>query len=143
MPYDHTELASLNSPIATNNRCTRASGTKWYDFVQLYDSFQFAISDRVRVALRTEGITGWDSIALDIPEAPTTYHLFFPTSKAGPILNLEALNNYGTEILEFDLGTWDGKDVFSLHETTFIICTGRVRQVLEAIKATNTEIGPL
>ncbi|HRH70062.1 MAG TPA: hypothetical protein PLB89_11195 [Flavobacteriales bacterium] len=88
VPYDHTELAGLNSPIATNNRCTRASGTKWYDFVQLYDSFQFAISDRVRVALRTEGITGWDSIALDIPEAPTTYHLFFPTSKAGPILNL-------------------------------------------------------
>ena len=139
VPYDGSILPGPDSPIARSNLCSRASGTKWYDLAQFFDSLQFAISDRVKSALLAEGITGWGSVALDIPEAPTAYHLFFPTCTVGPILNLEALNNYETEIIDFDLSTWDGSDVFTLRDTLYILVAERVHRVLEEIKATNAD----
>ena len=109
---------TTSSPLIMNNVFEVDSGKKWYDIIQFADSFHFAISERIRNILEENHITGWDSIPIKIRGYPDKeYHVFYVDSVAGRLTNLEELNNYETEIHEFDLSSWNRTDFFTHEET--------------------------
>jgi hypothetical protein len=58
----------------------------------------------------------------------------------GRLTNLEALNAYETEVHEFDLSSWEGTDFFSHEDSLNIICTEKVKILLERKKVSNMEL---
>lgn len=138
--YDTLKLIAEESPLIKSNQFTVAAGSKWFDLVQFEDSMNFAISEKMKEALTQNHISGWDCFPIVIERAPQKYFGFQTLGGAGPILNLEALNNYETDVTEFDLSTWDGSDIFSLEETLLHACTPKVKQVLEKAEISNLEM---
>jgi hypothetical protein len=65
-----------------------------------------------------------------------------PTSAAGKIENLERLNNLEDETIEFNTSSWDGSDIFYLQDTLCLICTPKVKDILEYNKITNISFTP-
>ncbi|WP_395374758.1 hypothetical protein [Marinicella sp. W31] len=120
-----------------------AAGKKWADVLGFYDSTNVVISDRVKMALEDHNVRGWGSFPINIIGfEDKKYHAFFPVTVAGKITNLEAIFNYETEKREFDVSTWNGDEVFTNAETLNIVCTEKVKDLLESIKATNIEFSP-
>lgn len=141
--YDTLKLVGKSSPLQISNEFTVARGSKWFDVVQFDDSLNFAISQKMKDALTRHRFSGWDCFSIVIDGAPQKYFGFQTFGRAGPILNLEALNNYDTDVTEFDLSTWDGSDIFNLEETLIMACTPRVKEILEQADIGNLEFFPL
>lgn len=118
-------------------------GVKMFDIIQFFDSMSFAISEKVKDLLEANNVTGWKCFKIKIEGINENYYAFQNLAKAGPILNLEAINNYEAENREFDLNTWDGSDVFNLENTLLNVITLRVKNILEENKVTNIRILPL
>ena len=74
---------------------------------------------------------------VNIVDAPVNYYLPIIISIAGPILNLDALNSYETENVEFDRSTYDGSNIFSLENTLLFVCDEKVKNILEKQEITN------
>ena len=139
--FNGLEPISLDSPLVSQNQFRVDSGKKWYDLLQFADCFHFAISRKVKDLLEQEGITGWNSFPIEIVDEPTKdYHAFFVDAMVGKLTNLEALNAYETEVHEFDLSSWEGTDFFSHEDSLNIICTEKVKILLERKKVSNMEL---
>ncbi len=118
-------------------------GKKEFDILQFSHSSCFAISEKLKSILEDNQITGWSCFPINIKGIENKYFAFQNLSKAGPLTNLEALNNYETEFREFDINTWNGSDIFHLKDTLLNVCTERVKSIFESSKITNIEILPL
>lgn len=138
--YDTLAPLDENSVLVQNNLFRVDSGKKWHDVVQFADSFLFAISERVKQLLEANEISGWGSFPIQIEEhTDKEYHAFYVTSVVGEIQNLEALNNYETDIHEFDIETWKKTDFFTNEGTLNIVCAERAKNILEKGKVSNIE----
>jgi hypothetical protein len=141
--YDTLKILDKTSRLNSNSIFKIKEGKKIFDIIQFYDSSNFAISDRVKKVLEENNISGWSCFKIKIDGINENYYVFQNISKAGRILNLDAINNYETENREFDKNTWDGSDIFNLENTLLNIVTPKVKEVLEKAKVTNLEILPL
>ncbi|MEM6723780.1 MAG: hypothetical protein AAF598_07055 [Bacteroidota bacterium] len=104
--YDTLAPLDEHSILIKNNRFKVDFGKKWFDLLQFADSFQFAISKRMKHLLEEKECTGWSCFPIQIENHPDKeYYAFYVTAKVGKIQNLEALNNYETDQHEFDLNT--------------------------------------
>ena len=102
------------------------------------------ISDRFHQALVEAEITGWSDYKVEIEGSEDRqYHGFIVDGKAGPILNLDALNNFEADRTKFDLKSWDGSDIFNLKGTLIVACTERVANIIRKFKFTNVELEEL
>jgi hypothetical protein len=115
----------------------KARGKNWYDIIQFDDSSFFVVSERVKELFVSKNITGLQLAKVNIVDAPVNYYLPIITSIAGPILNLDALNAYETENVEFDRRTYDGSNIFSLENTLLFVCDEKVKNILEKQEITN------
>lgn len=141
--YDTLNVVGRSSPLQAANEFRIARGRTWFDVAQFDDSLNFAISRKMKDALAEHRVSGWDCFPIAVPNAPQEYFAFQTLGKAGPILNLEALNNYETDRTEFDESTWDGSDIFNLENTLVVACVPRVKEVLEQARIGNLEYFPL
>jgi hypothetical protein len=141
--YNTFDVLREGSPLKSENTFYIDCGKKLFDIIRFSDSPNIAISKKVKAILEESGFTGWGSFPIKIEGVLEEYYAFQVLSKAGPILNLEAVNNYETEFSEFDINTWDGSDIFNLEATLLKVCTQKVKDALEAAKITNLEIRPL
>lgn len=141
--YDTLDFLGIECPLIENNKFTIKMGTKVFDILPFNDSSNFSISKRVKDLLEQNQIKGWSCFPIVINGINGEYFAFQNLSKAGPITNLEAVNNYETENYEFDVNTWNGSDIFHLEDTAINVCTRKVKEILEKAKITNLEILPL
>lgn len=142
--YNSLEVITLESPLIKNNIFEKNSGTYWYDFVQFSNSFDFVISEKVKNELEKNNITGYSAFPIVIDGfEDKKYFGVAITSKSGPILNLEKLNNYIDENVLFDLKTWGGSDIFNLENTGIMACTEKVKEIILDNKFSNVEIKEL
>ena len=141
--YDTLKIIDESTPLIKENNFTVVKGKKSFDLVHFDDSVFFAISSKFKGLLEIENVTGWGSFPIQIEDLDDEYYGIYIKSKAGPILNLDALNNYETEAVEFDLSTWDGSDIFNLQDTLLYVCTARVREIIEKAKITNVAFRPV
>jgi hypothetical protein len=139
--YDTLKNITKESPLVKENTFNVVSGTKWFDFLPFNNSFDYAISEKVKNTLEANGITGIWYFPIIIENYPDKiYYCFAITSIAGKILNLKRLNNFEDDYIDFDTKTWDGSDIFNLDETGIIACTKKVKDILTKHKFTNVEI---
>lgn len=141
--YDTLTIIDEDTPLKRVSEFKVVKGKKWFDLIQFEDSLNFAISERLKNILQAHKFTGWKCFPIEIEQAIQNYFVFQNVGKAGPILNLDALNNYETDITEFDLNTWDRSDIFNLKETILNACVPSVKHVIEQNKITNIEIALL
>lgn len=141
--YNTLDLIREDSPLIKSNSFTIATGKYANDIIQFDDSLSFAISKRLKLLLEDNNVSGWSSFPINIKGLTESYFAFQVVSVAGPILNLDAVNNYETEFREFNINTWDGKEIFSLKDTLLNVCTERVRDIFVKENITNIKIMPL
>ena len=143
--YDEYEAfldANIFKRIEENFKVSK--GEKLFDIVQLrYDSFNFFISKRMKKILEENNIRGCDYILKPIDKIEEDYYLFHVNGKAGKITNLDKINNLEASNREFDIATWDGSEVFNLKDSAVIVCTQKVKDLLDLEKISNLEIDPL
>jgi hypothetical protein len=137
VPFKTGSYIPLDSEMVINNIFVIGAGKKFFDIAGFVDSFEhFAISKRFKDLLEMNKVKGWACFPIIIKGTSEEYFVFRPTFEAGPILNLEKVNRY-EEPLKFDISTWDGSGIFTLKNTTTIICTEEVKKLIENAKITN------
>ncbi len=141
--YNTMDFISYNSILIANNQFKIQSGNIVCDLLPFNDSSNFAISERVKNILEENFITGWGCFPIEIFGLNEKYFGFQYLSKAGKILNLQALNSYETESIEFEIDSWNGSDIFHLEDTAINVMVPRVKEILESAGFTNLEILPL
>ena len=141
--YDTLDFLHEKTPLIQHNLFTITEGTKAFEILPFNDSSNFAISKRMKELLEQNDIKGWSSFPIIINGLEDEYFAFQNLSKAGPITNLDAVNDFETDNHEFDVNTWDGSDVFHLENTGMNVCTEKVKNILEKAKISNLEILPL
>ena len=143
LEYNTLSVIGIDSSLMKNCVFKIVSGNNWFDLIRFDDSLNFAISKLLKELLENNAVTGWSCFPIEIHDCEREYYVFQNTSKAGAILNLEALNNYETENIDFDVSTWDSSDIFNLDKTLLNVCTERVKNILEKAKIRNIEFRPL
>ncbi len=139
--YIKYTLFTEGTTLIENNRFKVVKGKKWYDFIPFADSFNFAISERIKIAFEENNLTGWSCFPIIIDDYPDEkYFVFQVLTFAGELLNKEALSNYETSKHEFDINTWNGDDIFTLSGTINIVCNKKTKDILVKLTATNFEI---
>ena len=141
--YDTLSLLTLDCPIIRNPIFHIKQGKKLFDVIHFNNSQNIAISQRFKEILESNNFNGWSCFPIQIENIKESYYAFQNLSEAGPILNLEALNNYETEHTEFDLSTWNNYDIFHLKDTLLNVCAENVYRVLKKEKITNLELTTL
>jgi hypothetical protein len=142
--YDVNYALNNETPLIRENIFVVKMGSKWYDIITFLDGSNFAISKKVKELLEEHKITGWDCFPIIIQGAEDKeYYGFQILSKAGRILNLEALFKYEEEFIKFDISTWNGTDIFTLEKTAITACVPKVKELIEKAKITNIGFKPL
>lgn len=141
--YDKLRFVTKDDYENGINSFTIDEGKILFDVVRFADSLNFAISEKFKNLLTDNKISGLSYFPITIEGVVERYHGIVVTSKAGPTLNLEAVNNYETDNREFDIKTWDGSDVFTLKDSLVIVVTPKVKHLLESARITNIDLFPL
>lgn len=144
VPFKSGDHIPLDSEMITNNVFEIVKGKKFFDLVGFADSdLHFAISKRFKELLEVNNVKGWACFPIVLNGSDEEYFVFQPTFVAGPILNLEKVSNYEEKNRIFDLTTWDGSGIFTLQNTTHIVCTEEVKILIEDTKITNIDFQEL
>jgi hypothetical protein len=115
------------------------------------------ISQRLRTALRSAGVTGWDSLSVDTSQfqALSGYEVLRVLGRCGqiddskservilppPVPRGEVVS--GWRGLYFDSPSWDGSDVFGPPRTGHIFLTEKAAGVIRQMKPSNASLEPL
>lgn len=135
-------------------RVEHAMGGRPFDLIWTTYAALFLVSDRVRVLLENEGITGWRTYPVEVTDRGGVlipgYHGFAVTGRCGPfdpsrsqMIIKPAPVPRGRAApyrrgLFFDPSTWDGSDVFcSENGWLFVVVTQRVRDLFQRQKVRN------
>jgi hypothetical protein len=138
LPYETVALKAGDFAVMDSFPVKIDEGKKFYDILWLQDVFNFSVSDRIHTAMREAGITGWRSYPLEIEGRDEQYWGIQVTGRAGP--PIPPKEEGFTIGLNFDLGTWDGSDMFILAPTMFTIFSQRLRDLLVKLKTTNLQL---
>ncbi|WP_408040217.1 hypothetical protein [Tenacibaculum amylolyticum] len=138
---DSLTMLNEDTILLKENSFKVNKGTKWLDVIPYESSMNFLISKRLKTALVNENVSGvvfFPTTIINHPEKE--YYGLIINSLAGPILNLEKLNNYEDEHIDFDFSTWKKTDFFTLTDTLIFGITERIKSLLEKGKYSNIEI---
>jgi hypothetical protein len=86
--------------------------------------------------IEKNNICGTNFFSIQLENSITVWGIL-PTSNAGKIVNLERLNNLEDSSIEFELSSWNGSDIFCLKDSLCLVCTSKVKKLLESHKFTN------
>lgn len=140
VPFETGRHIPFNSEMVVNNIFKISKGKIFYDIAGFVNSFEhFAISKRFKQLLVNNNVKGWTCFPIIIKGSDIEYFVFQPTSTAGEILNLREVNNYTEKNRRIDYSSWDGSEIFTLKNSTHIVCTEEVKQLLEKAGITNID----
>lgn len=138
--YDMHELFQGRLVIEEPLETKVGEGKKLYDIAHFFgDPFNFSISERLHHILIDAAATGWKSYKILIKGIEKEYFGFIVTGKCGPLKRPSTAGFI--QGVEFDIETWDGSDFFCAEETFAIMCTERIKNILEKNNITNLELG--
>lgn len=130
--FEEFELLEKNTPLINNNIFDVTKGKVFYDIIEFSGCLHLAISEKTKKLLIGNLTTGWDCFPIEINNyTEKKYYGFQVLAKAGPITNLEKVNNYRAKYIEFQYNSWNGEDIFNLENTLLIVCTTKVKEFLE------------
>lgn len=115
-----------------------SEGSIFYDVVGFQDTANFAISSRFRDLLLKHEITGWNSYKINIKDVNNDYYGFQIEGKCGKILHPKEEGFYTG--LKFEKVNNEISDFCSPEETGMIICSSKVKDLLEEYKISNYEL---
>lgn len=141
-------------PVVFNHR----RGRIVYDLIS-WDASVFMLHDRIIDRFHARAFTGWTTFPVEIygkdRKRVDQYKGFAVTGRCGPIIDSLSkpriampLTPGGCKMqlwygMYFDEATWDGSDFVIPEGTHIIVVTDPVKEVLEALKATNIAIEPM
>ena len=134
--YDFRKFFSFQDNDISNSKFKIARGGKFLDLIPFNTSLHFAVSNKMRNIIIENHINGIDFFPIRINDLADIWGIV-PISAAGKIENLERLNNLEDETIEFNISSWDGSDIFYLQDTLCLICTQKVKEILEYNKIMN------
>ena len=138
--YENRYVLSSGTILENNNLFTVDEESKWHDIIRFQDVSNFAISKKVKTILELNNISGWSCFLIQIKSYENKeFYAFQILSKAGKILNLEALNNYIEDSIRFDESSWNGTDFFTLENTGLTICNSKVVDLFAKNKINNVK----
>lgn len=123
-----------DNPLVQNNLFQVAKGKKFFDILPFADSFQhFAISKRLKLLLERSKVTGWEVFPIVIKDCDMEYFIFTP-AKSIEIREFKKIYyqdewSYSSHEME----------IFTLTNTTLILCSESIKTLLEENKITNIE----
>lgn len=141
--YDTLRILDNKTVLKKVNYFKIEKGSKYFDILTFSDSFFFAISEKFKLLLESNKINGLSTFPINIENSQEKYYGVICYGKAGEITNLRALNDYETDHAEFDINTWDGSDIFNLNKSLLLVCTEKVKKLIEKSKISNIEFNPL
>ena len=139
--YDFRKFFSFQDNDISKSKFKIARGGKFLDLIPFNTSLHFAVSNKMRNIIIENHINGIDFFPIRINDLADIWGIV-PISAAGKIENLERLNNLEDETIEFNISSWDGSDIFYLQDTLCLICTPKVKEILEYNKITNISFTP-
>ena len=136
-------------------RFEHSSGKRPLDLMGTTWAVVDLVSDRFVAALENRGLTGWTTYPVAVSDADgrplSGYHGLAVTGRCGPIDDAlsprvilpppvpEGRTAEGRRGLLFELGSWDGTDVFCSPRRATIFVSNRVVDALTADAITNVE----
>jgi hypothetical protein len=140
--FNTLELIGSESPLVKYPDFNVKKGTKKFDILSFNNSSNFAISEKLKVLLEKNNLTGWSCFPIVIEGLNEKYYAFQNLSEAGIILNLEDYNSYEEECIKFNVNNWSKSDIFHLKDSLINVCTKKVKDILENSEITNIEFNP-
>jgi hypothetical protein len=134
--YDFRRFFSIQDSTILNSQFKIVCGKMFYDVIPFNTSLHFAISERMKNIIEKNNICGSNFFSIQLENSITVWGIL-PTSNAGKIVNLERLNNLEDSSIEFELSSWNGSDIFCLKDSLCLVCTSKVKKLLESHKFTN------
>lgn len=133
--------------------CTPSLGSKPFDFLSSGYAGLYLVSNKIIKLFNSNAVSGWKSIPVRIKGYDDyNYYILTITGRCSA-LDLTKSETFikgpltptgkpfeAKRGLYFDLGSWDGSDVFTPEKTMFIFVTEKVKRLLVKIKATNVSI---
>ena len=144
MPYDSYAVFKNPALLADNNKFTVAKGRNTYDVVPYQDVFNFAISEKLKIALEQNGITGWLCYPIIIDGIEGNYFGFWVTGKGGKVTKFDkdgAIPMF--KPLKWDQAAWDGSDIFNIEDTGIKACTPRAAEIFLQFNCKSIIVRPL
>jgi hypothetical protein len=142
--YKAYEVFKNPALLIENNAFKVAKGRNIYDIIWYQDVHNFAISERLKEALESNGITGWSAYSVMIDGIEGQYYGFWVTGKGGPVTKLDKDGCIPqSKPVEWDTTKWDGSDVFTLEDRGFTVLTPKAVEVFQQFKIKNVDIKPL
>ncbi len=130
--FEKFKLLDKDTPLIKNNIFDITKGKVFYDIIEFSGCLHLAITEKTKNLLISNLTTGLDFFPIEIYNyAEKKYYSLQVLAKAGPITNLDKVNNYRAKYVEFKFNSWKGEDIFNLENTLSIVCTTKVKEFLE------------
>jgi hypothetical protein len=136
--YDYWEIAQDPTPLIKNNIFKVYRGQKPLDLIAYCECTNFAISERVKLLLEENKISGWSCYPIKIDKVEENYYSFQITGIGGEITNREKDGCVPMfKPIKWDEKGWDGSDIFRLKDSGVKVCTEKVKDLFDKAKITN------
>lgn len=146
--FDEWEVTRGERILPEYALCYPCMGRKYYDIIIPSRVCPFVVSGKIIDALTENNITGWKATSVRIAgKEDLRYYVLMITGRCGPVDYAKSeriiqKSPGGIDCpyirgLYFEPESWDGTDIFVADNVSWIFCTGKVKKVIERIKATN------
>lgn len=136
--YDSWKVAKNPEILIKNNHFKIYKGQKPLDLIEYCEVHNFAISEKVKLLLERNNITGWTSYPIEIENVQRKYYGFQITGIGGEITNRDENGDVPMfEPIEWKEKNWDGSDIFRLKSAGVKVCTEKVKRLFEENGITN------
>ena len=143
---DYSAYQVFKNPdlLIENNAFEVLKGRNIYDILRYQDVHNFAVSERLKEALESNGVTGWSSYPITIEGIDEKYYGFWVTGQGGPVTKFDKDGNVPQfKPIKWDTAKWDGSDIFNIENTGIIGLTPKAVAVIQQFKVKSIEIKPL
>jgi hypothetical protein len=134
-----------------------AEGSRLMDFTGTTAVLPQVISQRFVDVLHANSVTGWSTYPIELrgkdEQLIEGYHGLVVTGKCGPLQDErsrvetrigKAGGRYTVKLgLFFEEARWDGSDVYTPDDTSFVFVVGKVKRLLEKAKVSNVRFTAL
>lgn len=113
--YDSWEVLKNPEVLIKNNHFKVYKGQKSLDLIEYCEVHNFAISEKVKLLLEKNNITGWNSYPIEIDNIQKKYYWFQIIGIGGEVTNRDKNGDVPMfEPIKWKEKNWDGSDIFRL-----------------------------
>lgn len=140
--YDMFSIFPELTFIKENNVFTVDEGKKYFDFIGDQGPLEF-MSERFKNLIEENNITGLEFFPIIIENFDLKYYGYVRMHIINSIFENDDEGNLIHGSLKVDLDSWQGVEIFKLKNCGGMVCTSRVKEIIEKAKITNVEFDDL